>query len=415
MTSPAPTAAPVLMPLSTNGVQVWPGSGQQMPVLIANLDTTRTAYVGYTQPLALGAINAIPLAPNQAFAFDGSRSIYAAQAAGGAGVLVIPGATQYFSGNVNVTGGTVTISGGSVTISGTPNINIAGQTASLDVSAATVNISPQAGSIFPIGSIAQLISIGSQTIAANGNSYMTPVQDVRAYTSFALELTAHCGAQANVGAPLTSQILMQWWADAGATILLYNERWYGWLGNAIGVATPVMFSGPMFGPYMTVTVFNPTGTTQTITIDSGHLWGTGRTLTAITARQIPPTAMFAGVNQFLAGGTFGDDNILWEGPVNIVANGTNWQPLPLHAGNVQVRFAMGSVALANNFVVCDGSSQNNGNLVPGTGCPGIIWDTSGAASSPSVIVNLVAPRGPLFWIAHATATPPSFTLSVEGA
>ena len=414
MTSPGVTAAPVVMPLTTNGVQLWPGSGNQIPVLIANLDSTHTVYVSYSQPLTVGAINAVPLLPNQAFAFDGSRSIYGAAAAGTSPCLVIPGATQYFSGNVNITGGTVTISGGSVTISGTPNINIAGQTASLDVSAATVTISPNAGSLFPIGGIAQLNSMGAQTVPANGGSFATPVIDVTSYTSFALEVTAHCGLQSNVSAPLTSQILLQWFADLAGTILLYSERWYGWLGSSTGVATPVMFSGPMFGPFMKITVINAPGTTQAFSIDSGHLWGTGRTLNKIDARQIPPTSMFAGINILLAGGSFGDDNILFEGNVSLIANGTNWQPLPLHAGPVSIRFAMGSVALANNFIVADGADAVNGSVIAGTGCPGIIWDTSAAASAPSVLVNLTAPRAPLFFVAHATATPPSFTFSAEG-
>lgn len=393
---------------------VWPDG---IDVLIWNIDPTDTAFIGDNNAIQATDQNGIvPLGPGQSVSVDGKTAIFAAAASGkvveiavipgGSGTPTIGAVTIGNTPNVNINGTpTVDIGSGNVTLTGTSNVNVTN--ANIDVVGSGGFVSP--------GNIASLINDAAiHTLALAGGVYTTPVQDVRNFLSYTLRVSAFCGSQGTANAPLTMEATVQYWADAAGTIPLYRERWEFWLGNSAGNASDLLGSGPVHGPFMNITFFNP-GATATSTIQNIQLWGTQRSLTRSDWRQVPPTGISSGLTQITPGSISADgadNNLAFLFGVPLAANGTFWQPLPLFAGPIYVRLDS-STTLAHNFGVYNGSGLLNGTLLAGPGGPGMIWNVAGTAVT-EYEATIIAPRTPLYIVAAAGASPPAFTFMAIG-
>jgi len=330
-------------------------------------------------------------------------SVLNATVAGSVNILGTPSVNVANTPNVNAS------------ISGVANVNINSQSAALDVSAQTVNIDPANGFI-PAGLIAQLANTGVTNISAGnlGVNVSGGIVNVTNYLSYDLVFTAFCNSQSTAGAPMTGQILLVWYADAGGTIPIYQERYYTWLGNSLANTTPVFGTGGMHGPYMAVFVSNPVGSVA-YTMQQFVLWGTGRTAANNSEwRQAPPGQISSGgFSQMLRAGTQsaqGDDHFLATIiTIPLAASSSFWQPLPLCPGLIWARMQT-SVALNNNFVLCAAVNFTNGLIVAGGGCPGTLWNPGNTAAT-EFSSQVIAPRAPLFIVAKTTATPTTFSFA----
>jgi hypothetical protein len=439
MSTPAKVGDPLLTIATNRTLQLWAGSGAALPVLVANLSTTANIYVGYSNSISPAGSNVVPIGPQQAFAFDGSRTLYIVALAN-TPVLVLPGATTYFSGNISitnsnlnvtVTGGTVTatVTGSvsivgtptvniagtpTVTISGTPNVTITGQTLALDVSAATVVINPVAGAIFAPGGLSQIGTMTTQSVAANGSA-SSAVINVSNYLSYDLNISAFTPSQGTNGAPLIMQCLLQWFADAGATIPVYQERWWGWLGNAVGTLAPIEGSGPMHGPYMRLTVFNGSPALTAYTLQAVTIWGTQRTSSQSDWRQTVPSAMTTGLSVIGAYGLPGDDNMLFAmDNANLGVSQTLWQPFPLCTGLQYLRFNSGT-ALGKSPIIGAGMALTSGQLgTGGAGSMGILWSGPSAAST-EVETTYYTDHSPAYMIVVTTVSGATVSMRIVGS
>lgn len=380
------------------------------PCLIFNTDTTNTLWLGDENNIEAGdVLRTIALAPQSSVNVTGDYDLYGIASGAVISVIKLRGASSIAPGTISIIGnvqatvtgsvsitGTpaVTISGTpTVSISGTPNVNITGQSVSLDVSAQTVTINPAVGAIFSPGALAQIATLATQSIAASG-SVSTAVLNVSTYLSYDFNILAFCGSQGTANAPLNFQVLVQWYADGAGTIPVFQERWFGWLGNSLGNAASLECSGPMHGPFMKVTIFNVQPSLVAYTLQSATFWGTQRTSSQSDWRQSVPGGMTTGLSTIGAYGTPGDDNLLFEIDNSALgASQTLWQPFPLSTGLHFIRFRSSTV-LNKDFVVSNFAANVNGGLgTGGTNTPGIVWDAGTAAAEETTT----------YWTAHAPA------------
>lgn len=380
------------------------------PCLIYNTDATNVLYLGDDNSIEAGdPLRTIALNGQASVNVTGEYDLYAicsnapiAVSKLQGGIAITPGTisiigpvTATVTGSVSIIGTpTVTISGTpTVSISGTPNVNITGQSISLDVSAQTVTINPAVGAIFSPGALAQIATLGTQSIAS-GASVSTAVLNVSTYLSYDFNILAFCGSQGTANAPLNFQVLVQWYADAAGTIPVFSERWFGWLGNSLGNAASMECTGPMHGPYMKVTIFNLQPSLVAYTLQSATFWGTQRTSSQSDWRQSVPGGMTTGLSTIGAYGTPGDDNLLFEIDGSALgASQTLWQPFPLSTGLQFVRLRPSTI-LNKDFVISNFAANVNGGLgTGGTGTPGIVWDATTAAAEETTT----------YWTAHAPA------------
>ena len=380
------------------------------PALIFNTDPTNVLYLGDDNSISAGdPLRTIALNGQSSVNVTGEFDLYGicsgapiavSKLQGGINILtgtisIIGPVTATVTGSVSITGTpAVTISGTpTVSISGTPNVNITGQSISLDVSAQTVTINPAVGAIFSPGAISQIAALGTQSIAASG-SVSTAILAVSTYLSYDFNITAFCGSQGTANAPLNFQVLVQWFADNLGATPLFQERWFGWLGNSLGNASVLECTGPMHGPFMKVTIFNNQPSLVAYTLQGATFWGTQRTSSQSDWRQSVPGGMTTGLSTIGAYGTPGDDNLLFEIDGSALgASQTLWQPFPLCTGLQFIRFRSSTI-LNKDFVVSNFAGNVNGGLgTGGTGTPGIVWDAGTAAAEETTT----------YWTAHAPA------------
>jgi hypothetical protein len=259
--------------------------------------------------------------------------------------------------------------------------------------------------------------VSGHLINAGTTSYTTAVQNIQTYQSYALQAQAWSPLMGTIGNPLVVEVTLNFWADAAATLLLYSETYWAWLGStAANAATiPLMGSGPLYGAYMTVTFTTwPVGAgVGTITISSIQLYGTGRPLADPDFRQVSPfSAGIAsnGVSLPAAGaltspvipipGT--DDNICLENNTPLAANSTIWIPLPLISGAKASAAYSTSAALNNSFVWCSAAGLTSGSVIAGTGSHTPLWSV-GAATLSGAVEDLNLGRAPSYIVLRTTA------------
>lgn len=401
------TVNPVVVPLSANPTgPVWMANPTVEQVTLVNRDTANRVYIGNNPSIYVGSPNAVPLDPNASICYPGNKPIYAVATAGTAPLLIVPGAVAYSPGGLAIVGNV------NATISG--NVNIAGQSVALDVSAANVNVNGVGGS-FPPGANTLLFSNTNVNVPGAGSA-TTGVLDCLNYQSYDLAFNAHCANQANNGAPLVTEIILSWYSDAAGTNLVFQEQWWTWLTNSTATAVTAFGTGPHHARYFKVTLANISAGFA-FTIDSIFVYGTQRPQTGSTWRQNAPAggSMNSGLTMLLpSGGTPapGLDNELCNliDNATTAANATVWQPYALCPGPFWVRYRT-ETALANDFIIASASSLLNGSVIAGTGAQGTLWEAGNTAAT-NYTANLISPRSPMYSVIHATATAPTVSITI---
>src|SRR5271165_879649 len=252
-----------------------------------------------------------------------------------------------------------------------------------------------------------------RTIAISGGAYDTGVINVQGLNSYAINVLAYCSTQGTSLAPLTTQIQLIWYADPQGTFEIYRESWWGWLGNGSGVAEPIVGRGPMSGPYMRVLVVNSSSAT-TFTLANFWLWGVATAMNASEWRQKVPGNLTSGITLNYTPVFDGSDGVLESlAAFPISAGVTVWQPMPLFTGSVWFSYQT-TVVLANSFTVGAAFDLQNGGIIAGTSIQNLIWSPGNTANT-MVEQIIIAPRSPMYYVIHSTATSPNVILTAFGS
>lgn len=371
-------------------------------VTVINLDTENTVMLGSSAthlPFPLG-----PLATQTLQA-----PVWAAAAAGPVQVGVIPGGGAYSPGALTITGPVTAEITGPVAIS-----DIEGGTVTFTND--TIDIIGTGGYVAPGAYSLLLNDTGGHTVAAGG-SYTTAVFDMTTFQSYTIAVKGYCGSQASAGAPLCVPVVVSYYADAAATILIDTERWWMWVASGSGAATPICGSGPLRGGWVTVTVGNPVGS-ESVDVTEVNLYGAGRSLGGSVWQQTPPASIASGITMLTSAAPLvplpGDDKILAAESNNALTAGssTYWLPMPLFAGKVSLYFTT-SLALANDFVVATAQGLQNGDVIGGNGTQGVVWNPPSAAGT-AYQIEIEAGNAPMYFVIHTASTAPTFTLNAQG-
>lgn len=224
------------------------------------------------------------------------------------------------------------------------------------------------------------------------------------YSGFDVSLSAHCPTQNTAGAAFAIQLVLQWYSDPQGNNLVYQEKWYPWVGSTANV-NRAMGSGPMHGLYMTAGILNPLGT-ETIIVDGFTLSGNSKQYPYTSFRQSVPDVVCNGATSLPASGNGfidGFDNFL--GSLNNVTPGTGLQfvPLPFYAGPVDVYWSVNTAALVNAPTLIDMTQAVSGSLAPGTGQQGLIIGLTNTINT-SEFLNMIFPRKPVALIVNPAST-----------
>jgi hypothetical protein len=372
-------AHPANIPLtSTTQSPVWMGTGVKGDtVTFINYDPIYPVYLGYTNAITIGGLNTIPLLPNgPGIALPGDRSIFAVSNAA-TPLVVVPGSIQY----APITTG---------------------------IASALISATLFAGFIL-------------NTSSSSGTSPF-PVSN---FSSYNISVAAHCASQGIAGAPYTLPVTLTWY-DAPNGNLLGRETWEVWVSNATPVTNSIARgAGPMLGPYMTISLLNPSSTAS-ITIDQLSIDGNMRPIVQSDWRQaVPPlTAQAATTIVGNAPASYQGESVYENIAAAIINQALAvstlfWVPMPLFAGKFIARYNQ-NIASGNTPVLTQAARLTNGGIVAGTGAPGIIWNVGnavGEAPATNVPAPLIAPKAPLVLIVNTSAVAGqsiSFTAEILG-
>lgn len=435
MTTPQQYGSPIQIPVDYGAaVQVW-SANQGMATLI-NQDTVNTVYASYgTGASGLQVGQGIPIPPLSSITVPGgSSATFAIAPSDTAALVVVPGSVSYSPGGLAIVGSPT------VSISGTVDVDITGQSETLDVSVSgsadveitgqsiNVAIDPALGYI-PTGLTGELYRLPSGPVTINpGGSWSTPMLSSANYSAYDVVIGAYCSSQNNPGAPLVFPVTLTWYDENGTQEIGTPEVWWGWVVNSSPSAR-LFGSGQMRAANFTLSVtLDSSVTTQPIVLDIAQFYGSSRVQLASDWRQAAPLngALNAGLNML---GTVTavepngfDLNLISLYTVTIPANQTVWQPLPLFAGPCSAIVAVAGNNLAHDFVIAQSGSIDvnavgliNGDVQAGTSTKGLLMDLSGATSSGSQMVSFTAPQAPMYFVvATAASTTSNITISIVG-
>lgn len=396
------------------------GGADADQALIINLDLENTVNLGSSSTNL-----SFPLGPLASATL--TAPVYAAAATEPLEVGIAPGGSSYSPGSLTITGPVTAEITGTVTVAGTVDIAAGDVTFTND----QIDVTGIGGYILP-GPYAVLISdSATHTIpvsggAAGAGQYATAIQDVRNYQSFNLAIEASCPSQSGAAAPLVMAVTLSWFADAAGDFLVESDTYWMWLANSSSFASnyPLRGGGPAKGAYVVIGVAN-LGTGATIDVSQITLIGNGRAISQARFNQPPPYAHMSSGLGFLPtvneavialspGYPDGSDGILCNESQNagIVAGDSYWLPLPLYTGPVSCRFST-SVALGSDFVLCTSAPLWNGNVAPGGGAQGIIWNPGNTAAT-EYTATLQLGNAPTYAVFKGGASAPTITLEIQG-
>lgn len=359
--------------------------------IIYNRDSANPVFWGIDQNACTSADASI-LDPGAGIAADGSHEIWLVALVDAVAIDYIDGATVRSPTilNANVVG--------SVNISGTPNVNILGQSTSLDVSAATVNVDGVAGA-FPPGKLASIFqnTLGSVSATANSSTALTGSPfDVSNYLSIILRMSQASNNSTATGAAICSMWLVQWLDASGNTIS--RDVFSHLLGTDYAVQVPVK------GSKVNISLVN-VGTTGTITVAANNavVWGDYRQLEKpivlnYVANVLPVvTGWTVLAPSAPSGGVAGSQGVMqWIASFQssgLVVSTQYMLPLTPWEGLVNGWWTQSTNALAHDLTIVDLTFATQGNVGAGTAYQfGMIMNVSGAVSTnPSNPVSFYTP------------------------
>lgn len=239
-----------------------------------------------------------------------------------------------------------------------------------------------------------------------GGSYMPlNLVDVSLFNSYDIDGYAYANPAGSVGAPLMAEIQLQWFDDQLSGIPVFEEDWWIWVGRASLAGAPTLAgTGPMHGKFMSLTVSIPSATSA-LTVQYMNIFGSPRTVPYSDWRQnlvtIQPES--SGISLLPSSQGSGFDNVLayiYGAP--LAAGAVVFIPIALYAGPVY--FLINYSQTPNNQVaIVNLEGLTSGQIVAGTGAPGLLF-TTGAAAAAFTFGNLILPRAPCAFVIHGNAT-----------
>lgn len=413
------------MPFSTKLVTAQPTllygaqGSNTAPVQVRNTDSANQVWVGDVSNVSTDGSNSIPLDPGDSVSFDGSISIYAVTAAGiQVIVALIPGGMSFAPGQVDISGpvtaeisGPVTVEG-NVGITGTPNVNIQSQSASLDVSAATVDINGVGGFVLP-GQLALLEKNVANVVANAGITTTLGPFSVSNYSSVMFSANQVTPSSTAAGAAVCA-IWQLLWSD-GAGTLVGIDTFSVIVGAACTINVPVK------GASVQLALTN-NGTVGTLTYFAGSvvLWGDYRQpqknqVVEYNAGGVAPT--ITGFTVLVPTSPVGISS--WIASLNESTAAASTQfllPLSLWAGSVIGWYQQTGQALAHDATIVDLTYATQGNINPGTGYNfGILQNLPNTVQTAPVNISVNAPPTQLAFLFETGASVGSTFLYLTGA
>jgi len=260
--------------------------------------------------------------------------------------------------------------------------------------------------------VTPLSTAGSLSGATNAASipaggFYTPLNmvDVSLFNSYDLDAYCYASPAGSAGAPITALIQLQWFDDLVSGVVVFEEDWWIWVGRAqLPADSTLAATGPMHGRYMTLTMTIPNATTGLI-VQYMNIFGSPRTVPYSDWRQnlatIAPESSGITMQPSTAGSGF--DNILaYVQGAALAAGAVIFIPIGLYAGPVYYSINY-SQTPNNTLVIATVANLVSGQIVAGTGMPGILV-TDAAAAGAFAFGNLILPRAPCALVLHGNAT-----------
>lgn len=407
-------------PLSTrlvtpnSGLLYGTPGGATTPIQVRNMDSVKVVWVANVSNVATDGSNGIPLDPGDSVTFDGSTSIYAVSPSGPAVVALVPGGVSFAPGSIDITGPVTATISGPVTIAGTPDVTIAGQLASLDVSAAVVDVIGQGGFVLP-GQLALLLKNALTVNVAALGSTIVGTFTVSNYSSIVINSNSPANSSTAAGAAVCVQWQFVWMDNAGN--ILATESFSCFMGSVVSVQMPVR------GSQVQITLLN-NGSSGTISYLANAIKIEG------DYRQInKPVVMFYGSS---ASPVVSGFNVLpvtqpvstiaaWIAALQsnafaILANTSYLVPMPLWYGNVSGWYQQVTQALAQDATIIDVTFGTQGSIVTGTGyANGIMQNLPSAIQGSPVNITYNSPLSQLAFTFKTGAAVGDTFLMLTGA
>lgn len=402
MTTPG-AGSPVQIGLATSPTLIW-GAGQGVATLI-NQDTVNTVYVGNSPSIAIGSTNTIPIPPLSSIEIPNGPE-YAVAPSGTAALVIVPGSISYSPGGLAIIGSPT------VTISGTPNVEIAGQAVSLDVSAATVDINPIATptGYIPAGLNDLIDAETSGTIPTSGSLDFpsSGMYDMLDYLSWDLSLLTYNGNQSVSDSAVTACVTLTWSTDSAGDNVVWQEQQWVWIPHSIGgSATTAFGSGPCHARYLQVAISLAASSTEACTVEAYYLYGTQRTLTDMSWNQKPPGLSMNETTFPFPTPTGQDDVIMNAVGIALTASTQYWYPLPLVRSRTGYFMFSTNEALSSDLALCTAQSLRYGTLSNGGSNPGVLWNQAITAGTIYSLYPFPIPRTPLYLQFESGSTAPT--------
>jgi hypothetical protein len=337
------------------------------PVLIVNTDPVNTVYVSENLAYLPGdTTQTTPIPPNASVVFNGASDVFAIAAAGtSAAVSVFPSGIAY----------------------------------------------TQPAAITPLAQKGSFSGSSAGTITVVTSFTVMSLVDVTSFASYDINLFTFNVSPGAVGAPVTTQVNLQWFDDLVSGIPVFQEMWFIWNGRAVpsSVFNTLSGCGPMHGRYLTITLFIAPSSASNVTVQYVNVYGSNRVVPYSDWRQ-NAQGVNPQVNSFTiqqGGGTGFDNDLANISGAVLGASAQIFVPLGLYAGPVWYRY-QGTVAALHNVVIADISGTIGGQWVSGTGMPGALLNISpNDAAEHSGIINL--PRAACAFVLQAPVAGMTFS------
>lgn len=256
-------------------------------------------------------------------------------------------------------------------------------------------------------------SIGSIT-AATPFTVVNQI-NVSQFSSYDINLYTLNASPGGVGAPVTTQINLQWFDDLTSGIPVFQEMWFIWNGRAANSAAfnTATGTGPMHGKYLTVQLFISPGSLSNVTVQYVNLFGSNRNLSKSDWRQ-NAQGVNPQVNGFViqqGGGTGFDDILASISGAVLGASALIFVPLGLYAGQVWYRY-QSTVAALKDPIIAEIAGTTSVSWASGTGMTGVLVNMTADAADHSGLFMM--PRSACAFIVQAPPAGMTFSLEIAG-
>lgn len=230
------------------------------------------------------------------------------------------------------------------------------------------------------------------------------------FNSYNIAAELYLANQGNAGAPLTGEFTLSWFADPAGAYLVAQENWVVWLSNNPSIPGRVSGTGPIRGPYMSLTFQVAGSGGGPAVISQLALFGASQTVVKSDWRMDTGFPVTTGNFSMMTSAEASDINagLLADVTWAAGANATAWQPLGLESGQVYYMVTYPTATISNGVIcqppagVYSQFSLVNGSMTTGSSCPGMMDQLPNASGVYTGI--LYAAKAPLYVVIGNGAT-----------